>query len=259
MRIQVKFHNHPTIDLAVDDTETGRCYFELTRRQTLEPFYRDSSMYTPEFMQELALQAREAFGWNWIADSYDISVTAQLHKDLEQYIGQLGFDQIPEKYDLLLYDLHHCLHAIQHGPTGRNRNDNLQIEWLTDDAVPLPKSFEFQAESRPGDLILINPYVGHNPGQIYLENDFGNLESTCRFHDVIKPGIVMTTQCRLDKQLVLEQFQQHDPEFVDRHGADTIRYYTGSAVIGHVVDVDQFWAVKCSAAELVLEKVTFHD
>jgi hypothetical protein len=148
MKIQVQFAQQPMLTILVDNTETGQLYFDLTRKQhsLQQPYYRDSVLWTPEYMIELAQQAAQAFGWNWLHDHYDLSVTTQLHKDLEHSIGQLGFEHVPEQYDSLLYDLHHCLHAIQQSfgvTTTAVRADNFQIEWLTDTCVPLPKSFEF--------------------------------------------------------------------------------------------------------------------
>lgn len=261
MKILVKFHSQPAIEIAVNNTETGRLYYDLTKKQNelQQPFYRDPLTYTPEYMIELAQRASTAFGWNWLSDYYNITLTAQLHKDLENYVGQLGFSEIPEEYDELLYDLHHCLHAIQFGKTAPGRLDNFQIEWLTDTAVPLPDSFEFVESSSYGDLILINPYVGHNPLQIYRENDFTSLATTCRFHNVIKPGIVIANFETVSKQTILEAFVQHDPAFVHQHGADKILYYAGVATIGCVTDVDLFDRVKHSTAALVLDRVEFYD
>lgn len=261
MKILVTFHDHPAIEIAVDDTETGQLYYNLTRRQNQlqQPFYRDPLTYTPDRMIELAHLASQAFGWHWFSDQYDTTVTAALHKDLENYVGQLGFSQIPEEHDQLLYDLHHCLHAVQFGKTAPGRLDNLQIEWLTDTAVPLPASFEFSESTRYGDLILINPYVGHNPLQIYRENDYSSLATTCRFHDVIKPGVVITNFETCSKQAILDAFVQHDPEFVHEHGADKILYYAGAATIGRVTDIDVFDRVKHSADALVLDRVEFYD
>ena len=261
MKIVVKFHKQPAIEIAVDDTETGRLYFNLTERQNRlnPPFYRDTIAYTPEYMIQLAHQAKQAFGWDWFSDDYDTSVTAQLHKDLENSVGRLGFDQIPEEYDDLLYDLHHCLHAIQFGKTQLGRYDNFQIEWLTDESVPLPASFEFKESSQEGDLLLINPYVGHNPLQIYREDDFTSLATTCRFHDVVKPGIVLTGNVVATKADILAKFVEQAPEFVELHGRDKISYYAGAAVVGHAVDVGLLNQVKQSKDELVLDSVEFYD
>ena len=259
MKIQVKFHAYPPIEIAVDDTETGRAYFDLSKKHHClgAPFFRDPRGYTPDYMIKLAHEAKKAFGWDWFSDTYDTSITAKLHKDLENSIGKLGFAEIPEKYDNLLYDLHHCLHAIQFGKTQSSREDNLQIEWFTDDSVPLPKSFSFQESSQFGDLILINPYVGHNPLQIYRENDFTCLSTTCKFHDIIKPGIVLSPGIKCSKDAILEKFKENDEEFVNLHGADTIRYYSGEAVIGRTVNINVLQEIKRSPSLLTLDKVEF--
>jgi hypothetical protein len=261
MKILVYFFNQPTIEILVDDTETGRLFFNLNKEIAgiQPPIFVDTLKYTHDYMIELAQQARVAFNWDWIADHYDISVTAQLHKDLENYVGMLGFDQIPEEHDKLLYNLHHCLHAIQFGKHTNSRFDNLQIEWLTDKSVPLPESFEFVESTRYGDLILINPYVGHNPLQIYRENDFTSLSTTCKFHDVIKPGIVLTNREHVSKNTILNKFKQHDLEFVELHGEDKICYYAGAAVVGHVTDEAILRQVRSTAEELKLDKVEFYE
>ena len=259
MKILVYFHNQPVIEISVNDTETGRLYFDLSKKQNVkqQPFYRDTAEYTPSYMIKLAHKAKKAFNWEWFSDHYDTSITAQLHKDLENSVGKIGFENMPEEYDELIYDLHHCLHAIQFGKTTPGRSDNFQIEWLTDESMPLPLSFEFKESSRFGDLILINPYVGHNPLQLYMENDFTSLETTCRFHNIIKPGIVLTTLIKATKDEILAEFIKQAPDFVKLHGEDKIRYYSGSAVIGHVVDVELLAQVKQSKDILVLDRVEF--
>jgi hypothetical protein len=263
MKICVHFFNQPVLSISVDATETGKLYFDITRKQNLAqtPFYRDSILWSTEYMIELAQQAKIAFDWDWLHDSYDLSVTTQLHKDLENSIGKLGFAQIPEEYDSLLYDLHHCLHAIQHGTEKKQiRSGNFQIEWLTDNSMALPDSFEFVPETNFGDLILINPYVGHNPLQIYNENDFGSLSTTCKFHDIIKPGIVLCNKTsNVSKQTIFEKFQDQDPDFVCLHGAEKIKYYSGSAVVGGVDDVSVLKHLQSVPTILELKEVTFHD
>lgn len=262
MKIFVKFFQQPLLSISVDDTETGRLYFDLTRKQNQiqTPYYRDTLLWTKEYMIELAQQAKQAFGWDWLDDNYDLSKTAQLHKDLENSVGKLGFESVPEKYDSLLYDLHHCLHAIQGNIQRSVRSDYFQIEWMTDNSVPLPSSFEFVPEVNFGALILLNPYVGHNPLQIYRENDFSCLSTTCKFHDKIKPGIVINNgQRHISKQTILEKFLEKDPKFVKLHGEEKIKYYSGSAVIGHVDDIDIYKAIKTSPTLLTLEYVDFDE
>lgn len=260
MKISIQFYNQPILEICVDDTKTGRLFFDLSVEQAKnqKPFYRDTAVYTKEYMIELAKQARTAFGWNWLADNYDLTITAQLHKDLENYVGKLGFSQIPEEYDTLLYDLHHCLHAIQNVNTQSVRNSNLQIEYLTDNSVQLPDDFEFVEQSKYGDLILINPYVGHNPLQIYNENDFNSLSTTCCFHDIIKPGIVIAYPSNTSKNAILEKFVKKDPDFVRLHGEEKIKYYAGNAVIGRVINYTKFTQIM-QADKLVLEQVNFID
>jgi hypothetical protein len=266
MKISIHFHNQPIIEVQVNDTPTGRKYFDISRRQNeqQQPFYRDTSIYTYEYMIELAHRARDAFGWSWVADTYDQAQLAELHKDLENSVGRLGFESIPEEYDSLVYDLHHCLHAQPHDPTSPAakllRRDNLQIEWFTDNSCPLPEDFEFTETSNYGDLILINPYVGHNPLQIYRENDFNSLATTCRFHDIIKPGIVITPKPNITvtKETILKKFQDNDPAFVEQHGKDKIKYYAGAATIGRVVDIDVLSYVRETPELLTLDRVEFH-
>jgi hypothetical protein len=261
MKILLTVQGYPTIDISVNDTETGRRYFDLCQkhRNKSMPMFRDSIVYSVEFLQELAVKANEIFGWNWLTDSYDLSITTQLHKDLERLLGTTGFQNIPEQYDSLLYDLHHCLHAIQ---TGKNqpRTDNFQLEWLTDDCLPLPDDFEFSTHAVAGDLILINPYVGHNPEQIYRENDWSNLTSTCKFHDIIKPAVVLlpyTLEKPLDRQCIVDLFEQKDPDFVALHGREKIEYYTGLPVIGHTNNLEVFDNVYTASHTLVIDQLEF--
>ena len=119
--------------------------------------------------------------------------------------------------------------------------------------------FEFKESTDYGDLILINPYVGHNPLQIYRENDFASLATTCRFHDVVKPGIIITNKETVSKNVIVNEFRRQAPEFVELHGEDKIRYYAGAAVIGHVVDIDVFDQVKRSEHEITLIGVEFDE
>jgi hypothetical protein len=261
MKILLTVTGYPTLDIVVNDTETGRRYFELCQKHMAikPPVYRDSSIYSVEYMQQLAQQAEQAFGWQWSRDSYHLGITAQLHKDLERLLSATGFQNIPEEYDNLLYDLHHCLHAIQTGKTTA-RTDYLQLEWLTDDSSPLPADFEFAREVNIGDLILINPYVGHNPEQIYRENDWTSLSTTCRFHDIIKPAVVLVPfsfKEPLDAESIVDAFEQHDPEFVAIHGRKKIARYTGLPVIGHTNNTEVFKSIYRDPSVHTIESLEF--
>ena len=63
----------------------------------------------------------------------------------------------------------------------------------------------------------------------------------------------------MTKDDVLAKFVEHDPEFVQLHGADKIKYYSGSAVIGRVVDIELFNHIKQTNNTLVLDQVEFYE
>lgn len=262
MLLKLFFKDQPVIEVAVDSTPTGRLYFELLKKNNSEskPIFKDNLLWTPEYLIELAKIAKKELGWNWLADEYSIELSTKLHKDLEYSVGRVGFENFPEEYDWLLYDLHHCLHSIQFGKTQAARDDNLQIEWLNDDCIPLPEEFEFSTTLRRGDLILINPYVGHNPLQLYMENDYSDLNSTCKFHDVIKAAVVISGfNSDIDKQEILNTFKKNAPEFVEQVTEETLLYYTGAAKIGRVIDYDVFESVMQTEELLEFEKLELHD
>ena len=151
------------------------------------------------------------------------------------------------------------MHAVQFKRHLSKRSDNFQIEWLTDTSIPLPKSFEFVESTRFGDLLLINPYVGHNPVQIFNEKDFTSLETTCRFHNIIKPGIVLSTGGDVTKDEIVEEFKRQDPAFVQLDAEDKIRYYSGFAVVGRVLDVELYNQINCSEDLLELNQIKFYE
>ena len=254
--------NLPRLDITVNNTETGRLYFDLTKSQYQKtfPFYKDNAEWTLQRMVELANEAKQILGWEWLSDSYTMETAIMLHKDLEQSVGKYGFDSVPLEHHDLLYDIHHCLHAIQGGKTDSTRVCNFQLEWtITTDTIPLPSSFEFSETVNRGDLILINPYVGHNPLQLYMEQDSVDFRSTCKFHDIIRPSVVVSsfTMTKTKDELV-DWMYTNDPGFVEEFGIDTIRYYSGSAVIGRVQQIEVFEEIMHYKNTLELDKVEFH-
>jgi hypothetical protein len=262
MKIKLYFKNWEPLSIVVENNTTGRLYFDLVKKHYAndDPFFKDNIKWTPEYLRELAHVAKQELGWDWLLDDYTLDVTAQLHKDLEYSVGRVGFENMPEEYDWLLYDLHHCLHSIQNGKTEPKRDCNLQLEWLSDDSIPLPSDFEFITNIKRGDLILINPYVGHNPLQLYMENDFSDLESTCKFHDKIKPAIVISSfSSTVTKQAMLNRMLIEDPAFVNKHTREKILYYSGSARIGYVENLEFFESVVESSDELVFDKLEFDE
>ena len=246
MSVKLFFKNFDPIEISVDNTKTGNLYIDIVKQhyQKQNPHFVDNIGWSVERLIELAKIAKKELNWNWLKDEYTIDITAQLHKDLEHSIGVHGFESIPEKYDWLFYELHHCLHSIQFGKKEKSRNCNLQVEWFTDDYHVLPDDFVFADQVNTGDVILINPYVGHNPLQIYMEQDYEDLDSTVKFHDKIKPAVVISSfGFTVDKQKILKTFMEKDPEFVKKHTADKILYYTGAAKIGHVTNLDQYYKI----------------
>jgi hypothetical protein len=262
-QIEIKFLNQPAILVAVDDTSTGRCYYELCHSNYLRepPMYRDRLKYTTEYMTHLADRAQQALGWHWDADTYGTDITAILHKDLERLLGQTGFDQVAQEHDELLHELHYCLHIIQFPVTVNTRQGNLQIEWFNDDGFDLPDDFEFSKTLQPGTLLLQNPHVGHGPIQMYRENDWTDVWSTCRFQDRVKPGIVISNSLpeQVNYKYILGLYEQHAPDFVRHHGRDKILHYTGHPVIGHVQDLELYQRVMSTDTVLELQEVCFHD
>ena len=93
-----------------------------------------------------------------------------------------------------------------------------------------------------GDLRLQNPYVGHDPMQVYQEQDIEQIMRTCTFPDRIKPGIHINLQSRPQGLFNLERYKtwwiNNAPEFVDVHGLDQLVKYAGWAVVGKIINID---------------------
>lgn len=254
----VTFVDCPTLFCKLDDTDLAARYLALLRDQVQdEPtaLFRDPQRYTLEYWQKLVDQVETELGWDWHRDSYELAVTTQLHKDLEQYLAQ-GYANIPQRHDNLLHELHFCLHAIE---SGSRRDSWLQIEWFND------RGFAISAEEYParthlqfGDLRLQNPYVGHHPLYVFQQRDGGRIEQTCRFHDWVKPGINIVIDKKHHKQFDPVQYQKwwrrNAPDFVDRHGMDTLMAWTGHPVVGRVQNIsDLEWI--CARPYLALESL----
>ena len=260
LSINLYFENFDPLNIVVDDTETGKLYYQVQKEasEKYDAHFIDNASWTHDKLVELAKIAKSKLGWDWLHDNYTLDLTAQLHKDLEYSVGVHGFESVSKEHDWLLYELHHCLHSIQNGKNSK-RTCHLQIEWLTDDFIPLPTSFKFSDNLNRGDVLLINPYVGHNPLQIYLENDYIDLNSTVKFHDKIKPGIVISSfDYQIDKNQILNAFLENDSEFVKKHTPEKILYYTGAAKIGKVTNIDQFENIMSSDAKLKFTQIEFN-
>lgn len=260
--IYVKFKEYAPLVLAIDDTVVGNNYVSLVKHnyETSFPIFRDRPKYTVDYMSQLAREAKAKLGWEWDCENYDVSVTALLHKDLEQAVGSLGFDAIPAELDVLIHELHYCLHIIQNRIEQTKRNAWLQIEWYNDSGFPLDGTDLFTSELKFGDVRLQNPFVGHGPLQMYLERDFANIPQTCKFHNFVKPGINVAIENFpiFDPIVVLNKFKKHNPEFVKHQTEEKILAYTGHPVIGKVRNLTDLQNV-ADAPILELEYIKFDE
>lgn len=237
---EIKFSQAPALQCQLDDTELAKKYLNLLKNQYSQnpcPVFRDPQLYTREYFESLVRQAKTVLGWDWQRDHYDVATTTLLHKDIEQYLAR-GYANIPDEHNHLLDELHYCLHAIE---SGSRRNYWLQIEWFNDEGFAIDKD-EYPAKLSVefGDLRLQNPYVGHHPLYLYEQRDYNNVMQTCRFHDFAKPGlnicIVPATTPVPNWNHYLEWFETHAPEFVQEHGIEKLKKFTGHPVIGSVVN-----------------------
>lgn len=235
--ILVKYRGFPGLEIKLDGSSLGNNYKNLIRENISTPaISRDPQKYTVEYLKHLALQAKTVLGWDWIADLYDLATTTRLHKDIETYLTQ-GFENIPEEHDHLCHELHYAIHAVQAGST---RGQWLQVEWFNDASISMPDDFEFTCQLNFGDIKLQNAYVGHDPAFMFMQEDFSNIPQTCRFHDIVKPGInIMIDQYNFKvTDTYLTTLQQHAPDWVKQHGVDKILRYTGWPKIGTVLNLD---------------------
>lgn len=263
MKIQINFKNFSGLECVIQDTQIGRQYFLLVQQnyQQSFPIYREELNYTPEYFYNLARQAATAFGWGW--SEYDIAqvgIGALLHKDLEILLAD-GFRNIPEQYDNLIHEIHYALHLNQHGMYQGQRTSWFQVEWYNDSGFDLTTDFTLEQNLKVGDVKLQNPFVGHGPLQMWLEQDFINVDQTCKFHNFVRPGINVVHTCPhppVDQDEIIAAFQTHAPEFVRKHSVEKIQHYIGYPVIGHVEDIDLLLQLKKSA-NLELHSLEFYE
>jgi hypothetical protein len=240
MQIGVKFEGFPMLECEIHSTNLGRAYFNLVKQNyaNQSPVYRDRLKFTKDYVQSLAHQANDYFGWQWSLSNLNLSETTIMHKDIEALVGT-DFSNVPEHLDNVVHDLHYGLHLLQDN-TPLNRLGWMQIEWYNDngfDADDVP----FTLGMEVGDLRLQNPFVGHGPLQIYLENDYSKISQTCKFHNFVRPGINIVTLKYDDftaQEDLIAKFKQADPMFVEEHGVEKIVSYTGYPVIGKTLNVD---------------------
>ena len=223
------------------------------------PMFRDMQGYSWEYLEQLIQQANQVCGWNYQTKIRSIQDTVDLHKHIEVTLAQ-GFEHVPESWDNILHELHIALHKIQVGEmsTRPHRGVFLQIEWFNNHTEPLPEDFVFQQNCQFGSIRLQNAYVGHPPLKIFKDNDHSNVFQTCRFHDLIKPGLRIVTDNNA-LAVNLNDYKQwwhaNAPDFVNHHGWDKIMYYTGHPIIGHVTNVSDLVQVNQHPSVLELQEV----
>jgi len=245
-KFTVYFKKCPPLYCQLDNTELAKKYYNLLKMQYHEnsdPIFRDPQLYTLTHFATLAQQASHALGWDWIRPEYNLQITTQLHKDLETYLEN-GFENIPAEHDNLLHELHYALHAIE---SGSKRNHWLQIEWFNDNGFAITENeYPAKLDLEFGDIRLQNPYVGHHPLYVYEQQDNTNILQTCKFHDFVKPGInivIKNMPKKLNWKNYINWFQNFSPEFVEYHGVEKLKKFTGHPVIGKVQNLNDLEAV----------------
>jgi hypothetical protein len=243
--IAIKFQGIDELLIKLLDIPLSQDFIKLCHINYLkeQPVFRDFANYNFDYMQKLVHQCREVLGWNWIKseeDYYDNSITTIMHKDLETFLAN-GYNTIPEGYDQLLHDLHVCLHSME----GHNNRTTIQIEWFNDSGFSLDNyDFNFIHDNTLGAILLQNPYVGHPPSWIYRSNDHTAVWQTCRFHDFVRPGIVINMTGNLNQTIMpfnqvndyLKWWKDTAPDFVEYHGEQKLLDNSGKPIIGYVVN-----------------------
>jgi len=252
--ILVKYKGFMPLKIELNDLSIKNPYKQLVLKYSSTPaISRDQKSYNSVRLRELSQQAKDRLGWDWIHESYPLDVTTKLHKDIEIYLAR-GFAAIPKEFDDLLHELHYALHAIQ---GGNNRGKWLQVEWFNDDSINMPAELEFTTKLQFGDVKLQNPYVGHDPAFIYMQQDSSNIAQTCQFHDIIKPGInimIQNYKLEVDTQRYLAWFKTYAPGWYAEKGASQITRYTGWPKVGHVLNLDVLQQIS-DCEEFVLENI----
>jgi len=236
--ILVKYQNFPALEIELDNISIKSQYKNLIAKnnQQHQVLSRDPCKYSLDYFAVLTQQAKQVLNWDWIQDTYSLDDLVRLHKDIEQYLAK-GFSNIPEEHDNLLHELHYALHAIQ---GGNSRGNWIQVEWFSNDGIVVPDDLEFSTQLEFGDVKLQNPYVGHDPIFVYRQQDFSNISQTCKFHDLVRPGI--NIMIKSDQFEIKDNFKQwyetHAPNWVQQQSWTKIMRYTGWPRVGRVKNLD---------------------
>lgn len=241
----IKFHNVPTLKVKLDSTSLANKYYELMKSQYSEDsnvIFRDQQYYTIDVLQDLAQKANECLGWKWDVSDTSIQNLNILHKDIEYLVGD-GYENLPAEYDDLVHDIHFALHSIE---KDNSRGSWLQLEWYNDNGFEIkPDEYPSKKVCNIGDIKLQNPYVGHSPYMVYMQNDITDIMNTCKFHNYVKPGINIMIQ-QYNHGLGIEEpeenyynwFMKHCPEFIEKHTWETTRSFLGEPIIGKILNLE---------------------
>ena len=232
------------LKVQLDNTTLSDRYLALledTYNNTPNAICRDPKYYTLDVLKQLAVEASNAFDWNWDTTNVSLDNRTLMHKDIENLVGN-GYENIPEEYDELVHNIHFGLHAIE---SDNNRGPWLQIEWWNDDGFKiLPEEYPAKIYCEFGDIKLQNPFVGHNPLFVYGQNDYRDVDLTCKFHDFCKPGINIIIHeyysgiNDYDEEKYKTWFYTNAQSFVEKYSWETILAYTGEPVVGRVTNLD---------------------
>jgi hypothetical protein len=260
----VKFKDSEELYILFDNNALAKDYIGLFYRNYLKqlPILRDQGAYDTDKMRELASKAQSILGWDWVHADYDnYEVTTQMHKDLETYLKK-GFAGVPQYHDSLLHELHICLHSAQL----QNQRTTVQLEWFNDDGFDINGyDFKFIHDNTLGAISLQNPYVGHPPDWIWQQNDHTAVWQTCKFHDFVRPGLVISMQGQLQHTVTefkeadeyLTWWRQAAPDFLQYHGENKMLANTGKPVIGYIINNHDLIPLQ-KKDKLIFEYVKFH-
>jgi hypothetical protein len=248
--IEINFSKHKPLVIQTHDDDTSNRFVNLLRTNIDrgDHVWRDPLKYTEEYFHVLCKEVGKQLQWDWVKDEYSLEQTTRMHKDIEKLLEKSeSFKHIPGHLQNLIHEAHFCIHQIQYGK--QDRTPFIQIEWFNDDHVPMPDDTTFHNDLEFGDIVLQNPYVGHPPVQCYQQNDYKNIDRTCQFHDVIKPGVKINT-CEgtvkgyKDKDKYKSWWIEHCPDYVNKVGWETIEKYSGWSKVGKVIDKDNLYNIQ---------------
>lgn len=244
--ITVFFENCKPLYIKLHDNEVAQNWKKLFQKNLTQslPLTKNHQQYSLTYLQTLIHQANQKLAWNFNCNISCVQDTVKLHKHIETVCAE-GFVSIPAEYDNLIHEIHAGIHALEASgdltkDTVPPHDSVLTLEWYNDDGFDLDTNFGHKLTLEIGDIKLQNPYVGHSPLQVYRTNDFSNINQTCRFHDLVRPGLTIVTQVHNRNDFSLSHYMQwwntHARDFVAKHGIETILHYTGHPIIGRVIN-----------------------